>query len=185
MRRIIVEPAALSGAALTDLKNWLAISRSNEDELLMSLLQSSLVMCEAFTNQSPLTQIVEERLPPRSGRHMLRSLPITSLVSAEILVPMANRATLDADKFAMEFGPSGDATFELFESVAGQAIAVRIRAGIAGTWETVPAALKQGIIRLAAFHYRDRDRSGAAASDGEPPASVTALWRPWRSLRLR
>ena len=56
---------------------------------------------------------------------------------------------------------------------------VRFVAGLAETWDMVPEGLRQGVVRLAAYHYRERD--GAATS---PPASIAALWRPWRRLRL-
>ena len=37
------------------------------------------------------------------------------------------------------------------------------------------------VIRLAAHHYRGRENPEASSS---PPASVAALWGPWRRLRL-
>jgi hypothetical protein len=47
----------------------------------------------------------------------------------------------------------------------------------------LPAALRHGILRLAAHFYTHRASEGAPG--GEPPAAVTALWRPYRRLRLR
>ncbi|WP_299194979.1 hypothetical protein [uncultured Erythrobacter sp.] len=185
MRRTIVEPADLSGTALAELKNWLGISRPDDDDLLIGLLQASLATCEAFTGQAPLMQMIEEWAPPRAGRATLTTRPITSLVSVELIVPGANRTALDASQYQVEFEASGTASIELHSSLDAQAVAVRVRAGIAGSWETVPAALKQGIIRLAAYYYRDRDRTGGGKADTPPPASVSALWRPWRNLRLR
>ena len=45
----------------------------------------------------------------------------------------------------------------------------------------LPEGLRQGVIRLAAHHYRERDMRRAHAV---PPAAVAALWRPWRRMRL-
>jgi uncharacterized phiE125 gp8 family phage protein len=45
----------------------------------------------------------------------------------------------------------------------------------------LPEALRHGIVRLAAHLYSHRDEAEQAG----PPAAVTALWRPWRRLRLR
>lgn len=185
MRRTIVEPADLTGTALADLKAWLGISRPNEDDLLIGLLQASLATCEAFTGQAPLTQMIEEWAPPRAGLSVLTTRPVTSLVSVEVIAPGANRTALDASQYQVEFEASGTASINLVSSLDAQAVAVRVRAGIAGNWESVPAALKQGIIRLAAYYYRDRDRTGGGKTDAPPPSSVSALWRPWRTLRLR
>jgi uncharacterized phiE125 gp8 family phage protein len=54
-------------------------------------------------------------------------------------------------------------------------------AGIAEEWSGVPEPLRQGIVRLAAHLYTHRD----SADDAGPPAVVTALWRPYRRMRLR
>ena len=53
--------------------------------------------------------------------------------------------------------------------------------GIAATqWTELDEALRHGIVRFAANQYRERD-----AGAGEPlPAAITALWRPWRMVRL-
>ena len=185
MRRTIVEPADLGGSALAELKSWLGISRPNEDDLLIGLLRASLATCEAFTGQAPLMQTVEEWAPPLVGKSNLTTQPVNSLVSIEAIIPGANRTGIDASEFESKFQSSGTASIELRRTIDAQAIAVRVRTGIAATWETIPAALKQGIIRLSAYYYRDRDRSGGRKQDVPPPASVTALWRPWRTIRLR
>jgi hypothetical protein len=43
----------------------------------------------------------------------------------------------------------------------------------------VPEPLRQGILRLITHLFATRDGTG-----GEPPAAVTALWRPYRRMRL-
>lgn len=47
-------------------------------------------------------------------------------------------------------------------------------------WIALDTALRHGIVRLAAHHYRERDNGPAAAL----PAAIAALWRPWRMVRL-
>jgi hypothetical protein len=47
-----------------------------------------------------------------------------------------------------------------------------------GCWGAHP--LRQGVVRLAAHLYAERD----GPELGGPPAAVTALWRPWRRMRL-
>ncbi len=185
MRREILEPADVGAAALAELKTWLGISRPNEDDLLVGLLQASLDMCEAFTGQAPMAQLVEERVPVQAGRYGLASMPITSLEAVEIIDQDGSRSALQSDHFNFELQAFGRAAFSISNNVDGQAIALQLRVGNAPGWDAVPAAIKQGLIRLSAHNYRDRDRAGNTKKDLAPPSSVTALWRPWRAMRLQ
>lgn len=180
MQRTVITPADLSGSALDDLKSWLGISRPKEDALLRDLLAASVSLCEAFTAQSPLEQTVEETVPATAGSYILSSRPAQTLVSAQIVGEDGSRTALDPGEFEFSIDADDRACFALSNSLEARSIVVSLRAGIAADWTAMPEALKQGIIRLAAFHYRDRE----TGRDAEPPASVAALWRPWRTLRL-
>ena len=144
MRRTIVEPADIDGGALDDLKAWLGVSRPNEDALLLDLLRSGLATCEAFTGQAPLSQLVEERIPIHAGQTILTSRPVASLASVEVVAQDGSRSTLSTTAFEFELQSAGTACFVLANDVEGQAVAVRVRAGLAGTWEDVPGPLQQG-----------------------------------------
>jgi uncharacterized phiE125 gp8 family phage protein len=63
----------------------------------------------------------------------------------------------------------------------GARVAVRFTAGLAADWADLPESLRHGLIRLAAHQHRERESEGAAPL---PPASVAALWRPWRRMHL-
>ena len=180
MQRTVITPADLSGPALDDLKSWLGISRPKEDPMLSDLLAASLSLCEAFTGQSPLEQTVEETVGSQFGSYMLSSRPVQSLVAAQIVNEDGSRVALDPAEFEFSIDHDYRACIKFKRNLEGRSIVVSVRAGIASEWNAMPEALKQGIIRLAAFHYRDRE----TGRDAEPPASVAALWRPWRTIRL-
>ncbi|MEM9501966.1 MAG: hypothetical protein AAF941_08985 [Pseudomonadota bacterium] len=180
MRRTIVQPADLTGDALAEFKDWLGISRPNEDQTLVDLLGSSLAMCEAFTGQVPLEQTVEERIPTTVGRYRLTSRPVQSITDTELIAEDGTRNSLSGMGHRLEVDPTGQAFANLKETVAGQAVAVRTVVGIAADWSTLPKPLRQGVIRLAAYYYRDRDQGQSS----QPPTSVIALWSPWRIMRL-
>lgn len=184
MRRKIVMPADVSGSALAELKDWLGISRPNEDDLLTGLLQSSLEMCEAFTGLAPLSQQVEERLPAQAGRYRLASQPVETILSVEALAQNSTRSPLAPEQFEISFEAAGCAVINFFADTEGQAIVITLSSGLASEWSALPPAIRQGIIRLSAHMFRDRDRQGNAGNGATPPASVTALWRPWRTVRL-
>jgi len=185
MQRRIIEPADVSGDALSQLKSWLGITRSNEDALLADLLQTGLAMCEAFTGQAPLSQLVEGQLSTKAGTSVLSSRPVTSLIGLELVSQDGNRAPLAGAEFEAEISSDGRLAVTLLQDLQGQNVTVTARVGSSEDWDTVPAALKQGIIRLCAHYYRDRDRPGEPGKASSPPTIVSALWRPYQTLRLK
>ena len=180
MQRIIVHPPVLGSAALAELKHWLGITRPDDDAALAGLLETSLSLCEAFTGKTPLRQVVEEVIPLGSIWQELVSRPVRGVDSAALIAADGSRSALTEADFALELGAAGDACARLLQPLTGRGVALRLEVGIADDWAGLPAPLRQGMIRLAAHHYRDRDGKASAV----PPASVTALWRPWRSVRL-
>ncbi|WP_370033645.1 head-tail connector protein [Qipengyuania mesophila] len=49
----------------------------------------------------------------------------------------------------------------------------------AAAWSDLDEALRHGIVRFAAHQYREREEGAAAL-----PATIAALWRPHRTVRL-
>lgn len=179
MKRLIIVPAPIPIAARDDLKRWLAISSGSEDAFLDALLRAALDLCEAFTGTMILAQTCEEVLAASTAWQALGTRPVQSI---EQLTAHANDGTsLVVASSGYELDIDGDEVGRVRLRTQGSArrIEVRFVAGLASEWNEIPDALRQGVIRLAAHHYRERDRSGDT-----PPASVAALWRPWRRLRL-
>lgn len=183
MQRIVILPAEIGAAGLAELKQWLGITRNTEDALLAGLLKAALDLCEAFTGQVPLAQTIEERVPPQHGLNLLTARPVRAIAAVEVVAADGSRTVLSALDYSAEIAACGTASFRLLAPAAGRALAVRLVAGIAADWASLPPALRQGIIRLAAYHYRDRDADGQR-TPAPPPVSVTALWQPWRLMRL-
>lgn len=181
MQRTIVQPPVPGTTALAELKQWLGISRPNDDAALTGLLETSLTVCEAFTGKAPLRQTVEEIIPLSATWQELTSRPVRELTAAAVIAADGTRAALAAPAETLEWRIAGSACLRVIGSLQGDSLALTLVVGIAGDWAGLPAPLRHGIIRLAAHHYRDREGKPGAV----PPASVTALWRPWREVRLR
>lgn len=180
MRAILVQPALAPGA-LEDLKNWLAITGTREDGGLVALLGAAVDLCEAFTRQMPLECQCEELLAATRDWQTLRTMPVQSVTSVQAVSASGARQTLAASDYAIDLAADGSARFRLLSPAIEGRIAVRFTAGIAPDWNTLPPALRHGIVRLAAHNFRQREADGGKLV---PPAAVAALWNPWRRLRL-
>ncbi len=181
--RTILTPAPLPEAALGELKAWLAITSGAEDALLATLLRSALDAFEGFTTRIALETEWEELLPARPGCWLrLTADPVQAITAVAALAPDGTRTPIPSDAYAVELAPDGSARFRLLRQGGAQRIALTLTAaGMASEWAALPEAIRHGAIRLAAHLYRERDGEGGTAT---PPASVAALWRPWRRVRL-
>ena len=181
MKRQIVTPAALSPAALAELKQWLGITTAADDAPLTALLRAALETCESFTAAMPLVSECEEVLTACGGWQALATRPVQAITAIFGLPVEGARFALPADAYAVELDADGGGRVRIHAPGAAVRIAVRFAAGLAASWEDLPDGLRHGVLRLAAHQHREREGDGAAPL---PPAAVAALWRPWRRMRL-
>lgn len=181
MKRAIVVPAILAGAALDELKDWLAITTTSDDATLTALLRSALELCEAFTGQIPLEALCEEILPPNTAWQKLATRPVMAVTGIDCLGSNNSRSPIPAEEYAFELDADGSAKIRLLRIGQCRRFAVRFTAGMATDWVHLPDGLRQGALRLAAYYYRQRDEVEMRPL---PPAAVAALWQPWRQMRL-
>ncbi|MBS0255829.1 MAG: hypothetical protein JSS36_11640 [Proteobacteria bacterium] len=181
MMRLIVTPASLPAAALAALKDWLGITVSADDASLGVLLRASLDLCAEFTGMMPLACTVEENLPLGTDWQSLTTRPVLAITGVDGIALDGTRAALGLASYDSEIAADGTARVRIHDGGALTRVAVRFSAGLAPDWDHLPEPLRHGVIRLAAHQYRSRETPGA---EPLPPASVAALWRPWRRLRL-
>lgn len=181
MKRHIVTPPVLAPAALAELKLWLGITTSQDDAPLGDLLRAALDMCEGFTGSMPLAAECEETLPRAGGWQLLSTRPVQAITDVFAVAADGTRSALASGGWATELDADGGGRVRVTSPGEAVGFAVRFTAGLAASWEDLPDALRQGVMRLAAHQHRERESSGAAPL---PPAAVAALWRPWRRMRL-
>ena len=181
MKRAIVTPPALSPAALADLKQWLGITTAQDDAPLTALLRAGLDTCEAFTGTMPIEAACEEVLPLSGAWQSLVTRPVQAITAVQGIAATGLRSTLAASAYAIDLDADGGGRVMVMQPGDAARLAVRFTAGLAPDWLSLAEALRHGVLRLAAHQHRERETSGAAAI---PPASVAALWRPWRRMRL-
>ena len=181
MKRAFVTPPELPAAALAELKAWLGITTAHDDAGLAALLRAAMEMCEAFTGLLPLEASCEEVLPATSAWQALATRLVLGTPAVDDLPADGPRFALPLASHAIDITADGTGMVRITGPVAAGRVVVRFTAGLEGEWQDLPQALRHGIIRLAAHQHRARDDDRVSPL---PPASVAALWRPWRRLRL-
>lgn len=181
MHRVILTPPVLPPAALAEVKQWLGITTATDDAPLTALLTSALDMCEAFTGAMPLEAECEEVLDACGGWHTLATRPVQAISAVQAIAADGTRTTLATGRWDADLDADGTGRVRLPLPGEETRVAVRFTAGHTAGWDTLPQPLRHGVVRLAAHQHRARETDDASPL---PPASVAALWRPWRRLRL-
>lgn len=164
-------PPGVIAAARGAVKAHLRTIGTGEDALIERHAASALALCEAFTGQAV---ILREHVDPVAADGIWRRLgaapvaAITRVTGADDVVP-------DAGAFAIDIDARREGWVRA--SMPGRVARVTYDAGLASAWDGLPPPLAQGVVLLAAHLL-----NGATV---EPPAAVTALWRPWRRMRVR
>jgi len=166
-------------AALAETKAWLRIETAGDDAALAALLRSAIGMAEDFCGQMMFVRAGTEVLTASTSWQRMRACPVRSITAARGLSADGTSVALAADAWAMDIGADGDGWVRVIQSGSAGRVEVDLTAGIAADWASLPDALRQGILRLAAHLFVERENSVPA------PAIVTALWRPWRRMRLQ
>ena len=181
MKRAIVAPAALPASALAEVKQWLGITIAQDDASLTALLRAGLDICEAFTGAMPLEAVCEEGHAISREWRSLATRPVQAISGIEAVGPDGLRTALGPSDYEIDLRADGTGLFRIVAPVDAERCVVSFVAGLAQTWAVLPEALRHGVVRLAAHQHRTREDAGASPI---PPASVAALWQPWRRMRL-
>ena len=160
------------------LKAFLRIVGSDEDALLSGMIRTATDLCEAFTRLVLIERDVEEVLAPRPAWTRLRLAPVRAILSVSALTAAGEERALPPHDHAIDIDAAGDGWIRVLRSGGAGRVRVRYRAGLSAEWNGIPEPLRQGIVRMAAYLYSDR------GGEAGPPAAATALWLPYRRLRL-
>jgi len=169
------EPAV----ALSEAQGFVRIETGEEEAILAGLIRTASALCEAFLHQVVIAREITEELPLSADWQRLRAAPMRSIEQAELIADDGTAIILAADAYAIDIDSSGDGWVRVISANSGRRLRVTGIAGMATDPNMVPEPIRQGVLRLVAYLFASRDGSG-----GEPPAAVTALWRPYRRMRL-
>jgi uncharacterized phiE125 gp8 family phage protein len=175
------DPLVPGAAALGDARTYLRIEGVEEDGLVGRLVGTAAELCERFTGQALIARGFTETLASRGSWMRLGVTPVGVIAGVEALGADGVATPLAPDAYAIDIDANGDGWVRISQSLDAARVRVSYQAGLATEWTALPEALRQGVARLVAHLFTHRD----TADGGGPPAAVTALWRPWRRMRLR
>jgi uncharacterized phiE125 gp8 family phage protein len=169
-------------ASLAELKTYLRIAGDEEDAVLEALLRGAGALCERFIGQWLIVREARETLfgvRATGAWQRLTAQPVVAIESVGTVGADGAVTPLPVDAYGIDIDGNGEGWVRILRAGMSGPFAVTYRAGLASDADGVPDALRQGVVRLAADHYLARGGDSAT-----PPAVVSALWRPWRRMRL-
>lgn len=170
---------AAPAVSMAEAQAYARVETGEEEALLAGLVRSASALCEAFTGQVLVMREFVEVIAVSGEWQRLTLNPVRSIDVVEAVAADGSAVVLAAADYAVDIDARGDGWVRVVGAAEGR-IRVSGQAGIASDANGVPEPLRQGILRLIAHLFATRDGGG-----GEPPAAVTAMWRPYRRMRLK
>lgn len=165
-----VEPIVTLGEA----QAFARIETGDEEALLAGLVRTASGLCEAFLGQVVIERGFAEQLPASIEWQRLDVAPVRSIGPISI-----SGAPVPPTAFSTDIDSNGNGWVRLTGGSVSGVLEISGTAGMASGQNDVPEAIRHGVLRLVAHLFAGRDGDG-----GEIPSAVTALWRPYRRMRL-
>lgn len=173
-----IAAGAMPAVTLAEAQAFVRIETGEEEAIVAGLIRTASALCEAFIGQVVVARDVVELLSAGAAWQRLNAVPVRAIGVVEAIAVDGSAVALSANDYAVDIDGQGGGWVRLTGAASGR-VRVTATAGLASDRNAVPEPLRQGIVRLVGHLFAQRDGSG-----GEPPAAVTALWRPYRRMRL-
>lgn len=165
--------------SLAEAQAYVRAETGEEEAVLAGLIRAASAMCEQFTGRVILSRGFTETLAACGEWQRLALTPVRSIELVETLAEDGTATPLAAGAYAIDIDSGGDGWVRMMPGLGTARLRVTGNAGMAADSNGVPEPIRQGIVRLTAHLFNARDGGG-----GDPPAAVTALWRPYRRMRI-
>lgn len=164
---------------MSEAQAYVRIETGEEEAVLAGLIRSASALCEAFLNQVVIARDFLVDVPASCAWERLPVSPVRSIVEVDAVDSSGVASPLPASSYSIDIDSSGDGWVQVSAASGAMRLSVGGSAGMADDQNGVPEPIRQGVLRLVAHLFTARDGEG-----GEPPAAVTALWRPYRRMRM-
>jgi uncharacterized phiE125 gp8 family phage protein len=170
---------ALPIITMSEAQAFVRIETGEEEAVLAGLIRTGSALCEAFINQVVVARDFELDLPASGMWERVPVTPVRSITEVDSVDQAGTATPMTSGAYAMDIDSAGYGWVRVSQTSGVARVRVVGTAGIADEENGVPEPIRQGVLRLVAHLFTARD-----GENGEPPAAVTALWRPYRRLRL-
>lgn len=170
---------ALPIVTMNEAQAYVRIETGEEEAVLAGLIRTASALCESFINQVVIARDFETDLPASGAWERLPVTPVRSIGEVDALDSSGVLTLLASGSYAVDVDSAGDGWVRVNQANGATRVRVTGAAGIAADENGVPEPIRQAVLRLVAHMFTTRDGEG-----GEPPAAVTALWRPYRRMRI-
>jgi uncharacterized phiE125 gp8 family phage protein len=167
------EPSLLC-VSLSELQAYCRVDNGEEEAVLASLLRVATEMCETFLNQTLIARQFELEMRTGRGWTLLSIQPVRAITGVRRIGESENLSAYD---YRIDVDHDGRGFLSGLPS--GETYVVAGTAGMAAEPNGIPDPIRQGILRLAAYLFANRDDP-----IGDLPKAVPALWRPYRRAGL-
>lgn len=161
-------------AAVAAVKQVLRASIGDDDALMAALAETGLGLAEQFTGQVLLRRAMTVPMMAGTRWWLIPAAPVVAVTDVVMVGVDDGETPLPAGSWAADIDGDGRAFLRVD---ASRRVRVSLTAGLATGWAELPAAIAEGVALLAAHLFEGR-------ADAAPPMAITALWRPYRALRL-
>jgi uncharacterized phiE125 gp8 family phage protein len=170
---------ALPAVSISEAQAYVRIETGEEEALLAGLIRTASALCEAFLAQVVIARGFTADVPATPCWQRIDTGPVRAISGVATVDASGGESALPSSSYAMDIDARGDGWVRVLDGGGASRLRVSGTAGLAEDENGVPEPIRQGVLRLVAHLFTARD--GEA---GEPPAAVTALWRPYRRMRF-
>ena len=175
---MLINDLALPAVSMSEAQAYARVETGEEEALLAGLVRTASALCEAFTGQVLVARDFADEVAASREWKRLALTPVRTIGAVGRAAIDGSATALAPEEYAVDIDAQGDGWVRATRVSEGR-LRVSGRAGLAEDQNGVPEPLRQGILRLVAHLFSTRD-----GSSGEPPTAVSALWRPYRRMRL-
>jgi uncharacterized phiE125 gp8 family phage protein len=175
-----LDPLGLDSVMLAEVRAYLRVDDDTDADILSACIVAAIGHAEHYTRQILIWRGATETVSAGSGWQILQAAPVQTVVGVTGVPAEGARFELGASAWEAKIGSRGEAYFRVLQpGIAGRA-EVTLIAGLAADWAGLPESLRQGLLRLSAYFYANRD----SADDAGPPAAALALLQPFRRMHV-
>ena len=160
--------------SLAEAQAFARIETGEEEAVVAGLIRSASCLCEAFLGQVVIERAFTETLSASADWQRLEVAPVRTISGINV-----DGAPIAASCYSTDIDADGRGWVRITDPALNGTIEVSGTAGMATSENGVHEAIRQGVLRLVAHLFNLRDGDG-----GDVPAAVTALWRPFRRVRI-